>query len=235
MNRFNLIDNIRGIAFILMFIQHIFYLYDVNNEYTTSISSHSLISFIGFISRHIFLFLTGYSLVMTYNNKNKKSYLYDRLKRSLLTLCHALIISCITYYYYPSYYIRFGVLHFLGLSTLILSPIIPYKSLYPLLLFITIYLRINKKIIPKINPFIDTILGSNISYNMMDYFSLINYIPIVVLGMTASYIDKNILLKLDILNEEGIITKIGKNTLNLYTIHFVGLILFYVNFFNKKL
>ena len=235
MNRFNLIDNIRGIAFILMFIQHIFYLYDVNNAFSTSLSSHPLISYFGSISRYIFLFLTGYSLVMSYNNKNKKLYLYNRLKRSLLTLCHAFIISCITYYYYPNYYVRFGVLHFLGLSTLILSPIVPYKSLYPLLLFITIYLRTNKKIIPSINPFIDTILGTNIYYNMMDYFSLMQYIPIVVLGMIASYIDKNILLNLDILNEEGIITKIGRNTLNLYTIHFVGLILFYVNIFSKKL
>jgi uncharacterized membrane protein len=237
MNRFNLIDNVRGIAFILMFIQHIFYFYDVNNAYFTSTASHPLISLSGVVSRHLFLFLTGYSLVMTYDNKkiDKKSQLYDRFKRSLLTLCHAFIISCITFYFYPKYYVRFGVLHFIGIVTLILSPIIPYKSLYPLLLFITLYFRINSNNIPSINPIVDTMLGTNVYYNMMDYFPLIKYLPVVILGMMASYIDKDTLLKLDILNQEGIITNIGKNTLNLYTLHFVGLILFYVNVFSKKL
>jgi uncharacterized membrane protein len=236
MNRFNLIDNIRGIAFILMFIQHIFYFYDVNNAYSTSISSHPLISFLGILAHHLFLFLTGYSLVMTFNNKTKniKSQLYDRLKRSLHILCHAFIISCTTFYFYPDYFVRFGVLHFISVATFILSPIIPYKSLYPILLFITIYLKTNKYIIPSINPIIDTIIGTRINYNMMDCFPLIQYMPIVVLGMMSSYIDKDILLKLDVLNEDGIITKIGRNTLNLYTLHFVSLILFYVYFFRKK-
>ena len=235
MNRFNIIDNIRGIAFILMVFQHVFYFYDVNNGYTTSISSHPLISFSGVVSRYIFLFLTGYTLVMTNsNNNNNKQYLYSRLKRSLLTLCHAFIISCITFYFYPNYYVRFGVLHFLGLATLLLSPFVPYKSLYPILLLISIYLQNNKKLLHCDNSIIDTILGTRIRYNMIDYFPLLDYLPVVILGMISSYVDKAILLKLDILNEEGIITKIGRNTLNLYTIHVIGLILFYVKIYSNK-
>ena len=231
MNRFNLIDNLRGIAFILMVIQHIFYFYDVNNAYTTSISSHPLIKLSGIISRHLFLFITGYSLVMTFD---KKTTLYKRLKRSLLTLCHAFIISCITFYYYPNYYVRFGVLHFIGIATLILSPLIPYKSLYPLFLVISMYMYKNKSMIPLINPIIDTMLGTRVYYNMMDYFPLLEYLPVIISGMMFSYVNKDTLLKLDILNNTGIITQIGKNTLNLYTLQFVGLILFYVNIYSRR-
>lgn len=239
MKRIYLIDNIRSIAFILMIIQHIFYFYDVNNAFLTNISSNPLIELSGTVSRTLFIFLTGFSLASSYSKekyKNTKTFLYQKLKRSLLILIHAFIITFVSYIFYPKYYVRFGVLHFIGLSTLLLSIITPYKTLYPIILLLSLYIKLNINKIPHINTIIDTIFGTNIYFNMMDYFPLIKNIPLLLLGMTASTIfDNDLLSKINILNTQNVLTTIGTNTLNLYTLHFIGLILFYVNFFTKKL
>lgn len=238
MTRLNIIDNTRGIAFILMVIHHIFYFYDVNNKYQTSLARNPIIDNVGFISRNLFLFLTGYSLAINYSEKkykNKKKFIYERLKKSLLILIHAFIISIITYYFYSDYYIRFGVLHFIGISTFLLSIIIPYKSLYPFIFLICLYLKNNINQIPEINLIIDTILGTRISFNMIDYFPLIKNMPIVLLGMMGTFINTDILQNINIFNHQNILTDIGTNTLNLYTLHIVGLILIYVKFFTNKL
>ena len=50
MNRIVAIDNIRGIAFLLMIVHHIFYFYDVSNGYGTSLASHKFVNTSGFNS-----------------------------------------------------------------------------------------------------------------------------------------------------------------------------------------
>ena len=60
--RINTIDNLRGIAFILMVFQHIFYFYDVSMNYTTSYSSINFIDVSGLISRTLFILLAGYMI-----------------------------------------------------------------------------------------------------------------------------------------------------------------------------
>jgi uncharacterized membrane protein len=236
MTRLNIIDNARGVAFILMVIHHIFYFYDVNNKYMTSLAHNEIIDNVGFIARHIFLFLTGYSLATNYSEKkykNKINFIYDRLKKSLLILAHAFAVSIITYNFYPNYYIRFGVLHFIGIITLLLSIIAPYKSLYPIIFLFSLYLKNNIDQIPHYNSIIDTMLGTNITYNMIDYFPLIKFTPVVLLGMIATFINKDIFQNMEIFNHHNILTDIGTDTLNLYTLHIVGLILFYVKFYSK--
>ena len=53
------IDNLRGIAFIFMIIQHIVYFYDVSNNYKTSYAKTNLIETSGTISRTLFILLAG--------------------------------------------------------------------------------------------------------------------------------------------------------------------------------
>ena len=222
----NIIDIIRGIAFILMLIHHIFYFYDITHN--TSDSSHPIISNIGNISRHIFIFLTGFLLSYAYK-QNSTNYIFKRVKRSLQILLAALLITIITYIYYPNKFIRFGILHFLGLSTLILAPIVPYKQLYIIILFISIILHYNINKIPSINPTINTILGSHIHYNMIDYFSLLNWLPLLILGMMFGSLNINLDIfdNFDFINKPNIISALGKKSLELYIIHIIILIVYY--------
>ena len=221
MDRLIILDNLRGIAFLYMIFQHLFYFYDVSTNYKTSYSSNDIVAASGVIARTLFILLAGYSVYMNYK-KDNKIHLSKRVKRSLEILGHGLFITGLTYLLYPDNFVRFGILHFLALATLLISFIAPYK-------IITIIFFIASLIItyPKINPFIDTITGANISSPMMDWFPLNNWMPVILLGLiTSQYTDLS-MLDIPILKFDNFITDIGKNSLNLYTIHVTILLIFY--------
>jgi len=212
--RINTIDNLRGIAFILMVFQHIFYFYDVSMNYTTLYSSIDFIALSGTISRTLFILLAGYMIGY------RETSIEKRAKRSGEILVHALLLTLVTYFLYPDYFIRFGILHFLAVGTLLISFLAPYNILTIVCLIIMLFIQI-----PKINPFIDLMTGSAISPTAMDYFPLNVWLPVLLVGLILG---QNLdFTKLDILDFNNIITDIGKNSLNLYTTHVIILLVFY--------
>ena len=226
MERFNIIDNLRGIAFIFMVIQHIFYFYDVSTDYQTKLAENTIISSSGVIARTMFILLAGYSVYMAYK-KDPENHIYKRINKSAEILLHALFITFITYILYPKYFVRFGILHFLALGTLLISFISSNKILP--IIFLVIGLSFN---FPKINPFVDTISGASINYQMMDWFPLSSSLPILLCGLIiGQHLD---ITKLDFLQDKSIITEIGKNSLTLYTIHVIILLAVY-KIYSKKL
>jgi uncharacterized membrane protein len=215
MDRINTVDNLRGIAFILMILHHIFYFYDVSNDYKTSLSKNILIDVSGHISRNIFIFLAGYSLYLSFN-KNKEKFIKNRFKNSLKILLHAALISTITFIYFPDKFIRFGVLHFIGVATLLASLSVDNDIG---LLLITIGLFF----VPSINPDVDNIIGTKVSYTQMDYFPLNKWFILLVTGIIFSkYSDINTIINLE---KFTFLNGIGKNCLNLYTLHLTIFIL----------
>jgi uncharacterized membrane protein len=216
--RYLFIDNLRGIAFLLMVIHHIFYFKDVSNGYLTSYADNIFVHTSGTVARILFIFLVGLSLSIS-DNKIKK-----RIKRSAEILIHALIISFVTYIYYPNIFIRFGVLHFISVASLLGTYFIDKKKLT----FICMFLFIILKPLSVNNSFIDTITGAKINYNMMDYFPLFPWFGLVLAGL---FIGKNSdLSKIEkIFNNFNfnLLRKIGQNCLNLYTTHVIFLIIIY--------
>ena len=225
MERYNIIDNLRGIAFIFMVIQHLFYFYDVSNDYQTKLSENFIINTSGIIARIMFILLAGYSVYMAYK-KDPENHIKKRIKKSTEIFLHALFITFITYVLYPKYFIRFGILHFLALGTLLISFISSSKLLS--IIFLVFVLLFN---FPKINPFIDTITGASVNYLMMDWSPLYSSLPILlsglIIGQHLDITDITDISKIDFLQNENIITEIGKNSLNLYTLHIIVLLIFY--------
>jgi uncharacterized membrane protein len=222
MTRIIAIDNLRGIAFIFMIIQHLFYFYDVSNYYETQLSKNLLIDYSGIIARHLFIFLTGCSLVLNYK-KNKKKFIYNRLNRTIEILIHSSIISLITFIFYPDYFVRFGILHFIGIASFLCSFIVSYPDTYLLFIILFMYLKP-----PKINSFFDTITGASTNFIMMDWFPLFNWLPLLILGMffiENTNVEK--LIFINFLNSENLLTYLGRNSLNLYTFHVIFLIIFF--------
>lgn len=233
MSRVYLLDNLRGLAFLFMVLQHIFYFYDLSNNYQTQTAQNIFIEYSGIIARTLFILLAGYSVYMAYNNdlnnkdlnnndlnnKDKTHYIIKRIKRSLEICVHAAIISGITYVLYPEFFIRFGILHFIALGTFIISLLAPYKILSLLFLLCTIILKY-----PKINTVIDVITGTSSKYNMMDYFPLNKWLPVLTLGLVmGQHID---ITKIHTPNIK-LLSYLGKNSLNLYTLHIIILLVFY--------
>ena len=216
--RLKFLDQLRGIAFILMFIQHIFYIKDLSNNFVTNYSNNFIITIIGKISRNLFLLLVGISIYKSYCNNKYSTFIKKRFKRSLIIFLHALIISIITHYFYPMYGIKFGVLHFISIASILSIPFVN-NPIFGLLLFFLM-----KDNITLINPLIDLILGTNPQYNMMDYFPILTWFPVILIGIFIGtiYTEPSINLV-----NSFILEYIGKNSLLFYTIHFILLIIFF--------
>ena len=182
-NRINILDSIRGGLFIPMFVYHIFSTYDLSNSYKTDSRDNILIYIFGLV-RYIYILLAGISLSMSAINKKKKDpegYYMHRIKRSVEILIYASIITIISHFLYPDFGIKFGVLHFIGIGTLLLSPIADSKILLSLGLGASTIASICSSY-PKINPVIDTITGASAHYSMADWFPLKQNLPLLILG-----------------------------------------------------
>jgi uncharacterized membrane protein len=204
-----------------MFIYHVIYFNDLSRG-STFFSDNLFVDKIGVIARTMFIFIAGLSLSYV----NKKSNKIKRLKRSLEIAIHALIITLVTYYFYPDYFIRFGILHFFAVSTFLLSFIAPYPKITLIIFLLSLIIVIIG--IPKINPVVDTITGASIKWSMMDWFPLNKWLPVILAGLLIG--QRCNLSKLNFnnfLSENNILTKIGQNSLQLYTGHIVVLIIFF--------
>ena len=220
------IDNLRGIAFLLMVFQHIFYFYDVSTNYSTNYRNIEIVDNAGTISRNLFILLAGYSVYMTYKRekeqeKEKKTnnFLEKRVKRSIQIMEHALLITIVTYLLYPDKFIQFGILHFLSLGILIISFVAPDKIATVVALIISLYVTY-----PVTETFADIITGSRATSMMMDWFPLNKWLPILLSGLV---IGQNVDVQIPGFEFNNIITDIGKNTLNLYTGHLIFLLVLF--------
>ena len=222
MTRINIIDTIRGVSFFPMCIFHIFYAYDLVNLFTTNVSQNGFISFLGMI-RNIYILLAGVSLALG-SHENKKDYYMSRLKRSLNILMHAMIITIFTHLIFPTFGIKFGILHFIALGTLLVAP----SASSNLMIIISLLLWIIFPF-PPINNFIDTITGAMTHYSMADWFPLNRNMPILLTGtLIGSIIYKTKINSTEIIvnekKKDTLFEWMGKNSLYLYTGHMIIII-----------
>lgn len=223
-----LINTLRGIAFIFMFIYHIFVFLKVMTKY--DYLNNYFLNFIGIISRNIFIILVGVSLYLSYiNSKDFNIYKKKQILRSIKIYIIAMFITLFTYYTIYEYYIIFGVLHFISISVLLLHNFINNFKILFLILFTCLYLNYNKFYLYSNNSFINyiyNILGFNIYKNTIDSFPLIKWIPKIIVGIFIGYLLNYFYIrytKNKKINKKSysnnIINFIGKNTLLLYIIH----------------
>lgn len=251
----NIINKIRGIAFILMFIFHIFVFLKIllNVNYL----NNPFLDNIGVIARTIFIILVGVSLYLSFkNSKNIEIYKKKQLIRSIKIYCIAIYVTILTYFLINDYYIVFGVLHFISISILLLYNFV--NNFYALIFILIIcFILPNYKytiMLPNtslLGNYINGIIGLDVYKNTMDSFPLIKWIPYVILGIFIGHIisyfynmtyknnnKNNKINKINKKNEindkknENIIDLIGKNTLLLYIIH-IPLIIFSIMFFKN--
>jgi len=213
------IDNLRGIAFLFMVFQHVFYFYDVSNDYKTSYRNIDIVDASGVISRYLFILLAGYSVYLTFKKENKIN-VKKRIKRSGEILEHAILITLVTYLLYPEKFIQFGILHFLALGTLLVSFVTPNKTVTIIALIISLIIPY-----PVTGTYADVVTGSHFNGQMMDWFPLNKWMPILLSGVVIGQHVNNI--KIPVLEFNNILTDIGKNSLNLYTIHLIGFLLIF--------
>ena len=209
MGRDETLDLIKGIAVILMVIYHFFSLIDakINTRYT----NHPYFQFTGQFSRMLFIFLLGY------NFKGNKI----KINKILYLLFLSLLINFTTILIYPNNFVRFGILHFMTISIILLSYLTKIHNVIPLIsgiiVFIIYILVLNKRSSKNV---VLTSIGYKPNYSTMDYFPIFKWFWLVGLG---HYISKNTKKHKNKTFKNKIlkcISYLGKNSLIIYVIHF---------------
>lgn len=204
------IDFLRGLAIILMIVFHFivdlkdFYAFDV--EYLTGFWFY-----VGKLSAILFIFTAGISATLSTST----------LKHGIIIFFWAMLLTVVTYFYNPILYIRFGILHFLGIS------IASYRlicRLHPVWLMITGILGI---IIGNIVAFLPTTLPylfpfglTTSSFTTMDYYPLAPWYGIFLFGIA---IGKRFYHKRECLFSERLflmpLGHLGRHSLTVYLVH----------------
>lgn len=214
--RNNTIDILKGVAFILMVIQHLYHF----NPYNYIMPN--FVKICGSISRNIFILLVGLNLNL-YKKKSKK-------KKYIKIILYSLIVTLITYLLLPSNkIIFFGVLHFIGFTHLV-NDYIELNSIKVGLLGLFSYYLYNLRL--KLSPsdnLLNLILGSySYTREPLDIFPILKWTPIVSIGYLMGDLIK--IKNVDLNKYTKILSNFGKNSLNYYLIHIIPLIFWY----NKK-
>ncbi|MEM5816895.1 MAG: heparan-alpha-glucosaminide N-acetyltransferase [Desulfitobacterium hafniense] len=110
--RFPVIDSLRTLALALMITYHL--IYDLDQWTGLAVDVDALFWFsIGKTAALLFIFLSGLS----------SGFSKHPLKNGLRVLFFGMIITLVTYVAFPEQYVRFGILHFLGVM-MVLYPLI---------------------------------------------------------------------------------------------------------------
>lgn len=204
--RFNLIDQIRGFAIVLMIFFHFFYDLDlfgyVNIDFNRDFFWFELPRLIVFL----FLLAMGLSMpIVHYPKMNWKKF----WPRWLKIAGGALAISLYTYFMFPSKWVYFGTLHCIATASLFSIPFMKIPRISALigvtLLLLKLFFKIN---IPWIV----------LDHSSMDYIALFPWVGCVFLGFGLWSIDfhKRDLFKGKAFN---LLEYLGKRSLLIYIIH----------------
>ena len=230
-NRIIIIDFIRGIAIILMIIQHIFISLNIFNNFDFNIVN-GIIGIIGMISRNIFIILFGISLFLSYKN-DKKNFYKKQIRRLMILLISSLLITVLSYFVDKDNYIHFGILHFMSLSLFILLFIIHSKYLTYISFILSYLFSFFNECIDcfnynELNKYLMNILGLFPYYkSSFDHFPVNKWFYKIIFGLL---IGKQINLKsIDIKDNKLItyISKLGEKSIFIYLSHLP--ILYFLN------
>jgi len=231
------IDIIKSIAIICMVIFHIYYFPNILGYSGFNYNTNTL-QLIARIAQILFIGSAGINLYLSYKNNVEKNNDYEEYKRKqikrIFILCiFAGIISIISYFMFGERWIRFGILHFLSVSSLVLFNYVNNNNVLYGILITTIILYIialsHPTLFKPISSPISFILGIyNDKYKPIDHFAIIPWISIFIMGIL---IGKNYYKKDKPETKSNKILEgfsyIGKYSLQIYLIHWVVLYVYF--------
>lgn len=134
-DRFWEIDCLRGFAVLLMLIYH--FLYDLNFFKLASIDLNSgIFLYGGRTAALLFILVSGTALSISHsraiarrgNENGQKENFSKYLKRGIRLFSMGLILTGVTWIFLPEEYIVFGILHFFGVSAVLVYPFLKYRK-----------------------------------------------------------------------------------------------------------
>jgi len=227
-NRFIELDILRALAIAMMVVYHA--AFDLAAFYDFNIDPYNGGWWLLARSTAIlFLLLVGVSFVISWERTRTR---FKFFKRGLFILGCGMLITIATYIWDPSTYIRFGILHMIGVSVMLLPLFRKFREWNLLIAALIIYFGIN--IIPN-SEF--SILNSELlipfgitpsNFTTLDFFPLLPWFGVVLIGLALGdffYIRKERIPK-EINRFLQLVSYPGKHALWIYLIHQPILLLF---------
>lgn len=223
MERFWEIDFTRGTALVMMLISN----FVTDLQFFAGYTNFS--EFWWWFARiiaFIFIFLVGLSLSISYarakqEGKNKFS---KYLKRGLFIFGLGLLITAVTFLFLGKDYVRFGVLHLIGLSIILAYPFLRWKRG---IAFVSGLKLVATGVVLElftINSGALIWLGLTTSnFASVDYFPLLPWFGVVLIGLYFGKVwyengKRTFMLKHEV-KKSNPICFLGRNTLWIYLIH----------------
>lgn len=181
--RFKELDALRGFAVLAMIIFHTFYDLDFTGALDIDLSS----GFWWFFPRAIaslFIFVAGVSLSLSYSSGRKDPMHYFIRGAKLFGI--GLVITCVTYIFVPYAYIRFGILHFIGIATILSFPFLKRSSLLNIILgMLSIIAGFWLKEVYVTYPYLLWLGIKPYSFYTLDYFPIFPWFGAILFGIAA--------------------------------------------------
>lgn len=217
------IDVLRGAALLLMIFFHL--LFDLKEIYGYPVNyNQGLFYYIGKISAIMFIMISAVSSSLSRNN----------LRRGVKLLLIAGAITAVTHLYSPVLGIKFGILHFLGLSML-LYPVFRNLNKYLLvllgILMVSLGLYLDK--IPARANYLFILNLTGPGWSSADYYPLLPWFGVFLFGISLGkilYPENRSLLSGS--NRAEILAFLGRHTLPVYLVH-QPLLIIIIAFFRK--
>jgi len=180
------LDALRGIAVILMVLYHI--LFDLDYFYGFdfpfqqghwNLAARSIAS--------LFLVLVGISFVLSWERTKPEMRMKKLIKRSTILLAGAMIISISTWFVAPDAFVKFGILHLIGIGTLI-QPLFVRLGVWNLLLGMLVFIAgVWMNSLSTSSVFLFPFGISYQGFASLDYYPLFPWFGVVLIGMGIGY------------------------------------------------
>ncbi len=207
------VDFARGFLIITMVIYH--FAFDLNFFSFMAVNLNSLLwNTIRLFTGGGFILVAGIGASLSSQKKV--------LRHGINIFFWAMIVTLVTYVFMPYFYVKFGVLHLIGLSLILSYPFIKRPKL-AVLLSIPLILA-NYWFEPMIVsiPYLFIFNLKTLTFSSLDYYPLIPWFGVFLLGIgigKAVYRRKKSLVKTDNKYAKKFSKIIGQNTLFIYLAH----------------
>jgi uncharacterized membrane protein len=182
------VDAVRGIAIILMICYH--FIFDLS--YFGAYSGYMLSTPWQLFARSIgttFIFVLGVSLTLRYNHLrpklDQKQLFYKFLVRGAKIFAWGMVVTVVTYFLIGYGFVLFGILHLLGLATILGYPFLRsrWASLVAGILVIGVGIYITRILLP--SPWLLWLGVRQLGRYMVDYYPIFPWFGIALLGAFA--------------------------------------------------
>lgn len=226
--RFWEVDALRGIAIVMMVLYHL--MYDLFFfRITDAIFANRFWFYFQRTDASLFIGLVGLSLTLSYarlKQRGKAVSYWKYFRRGLRIFGWGLVITLVTWLALgPRLAIRFGILHFIGVSIMLAYPFLRFR--WPNLLLGVLFIGVGKYLQTQTFdlPWLVWLGFEPPNHYYLDYFPLIKWFGVVLFGIFAGnllYRENGRIIRLPDLSDYlpvRVLQSLGQHSLAIYLIH----------------